>query len=111
MDCDRCGPARRRIVRTRWKKMTSTVKVEILGWGCARCRQLEALVREVVAEQAVPAEVVRETDLARIASLGLFGLPGLVIDGQLVASGNLPKKDRLTRWIIQAARGGDEQRS
>ena len=69
------------------------VKVGILGWGCARCRRLEALAREVVAEQAVPAEVVRETDVARIASLGLFGLPGLVIDGRVGASGNLPKKD------------------
>ena len=86
-------------------------KVEILGWGCARCRRLEALVREVVAEQAVPAEVVRVTDVARIASLGLFGLPGLVIDGRVVASGNLPKRDRLARWIVQAARWGDEQGS
>ncbi|MCL4371651.1 MAG: thioredoxin family protein [Chloroflexi bacterium] len=91
--------------------MTSTVKVEILGWGCPRCRRLEALVREVVAEHAVPAEVVKVTDIARITSLGLFGLPGLVIDGQLVASGDLPKKDRLARWIVQAARWGDEQRS
>ncbi len=91
--------------------MTSSVKVEILGWGCARCRQLEARVREVVAEHAVSAEVEIVTDIARITSLGLFGLPGLVIDGQLVASGNLPKKDRLARWITQAARGGDEQRS
>ncbi len=89
----------------------SMVKVEILGVGGPLCRRLEALVREVVIEQAILAEVEIVTDIARIVPLGLFGMPGLVIDGRLVATGNVPRKDRLARWIIQAARWGDEQRS
>lgn len=83
------------------------VKVEILGWGCPRCRQLEKLVREVVAEQAIPAEVERVMDIDRIplfASFGIFSLPGLLIDGKLVATGNVPSKERLAGWILDASR-------
>lgn len=76
------------------------VKVEILGWGCPRCRQLAARVREVVAEQAVPAEVEMVTDVNRIASFAVFSLPGLVIDGKVVATGNVPSKQRLAAWIL-----------
>jgi small redox-active disulfide protein 2 len=79
-------------------------KVEILGLGCARCRQLEALVREVVAEQSIPAEVERVTDVGRIASFGIFSLPGLVINGKVVASGNVPSKQRIAAWILQTVR-------
>ena len=81
------------------------MKVEILGWGCPRCRQLEKLAREVVAELAIPVDVERVMDIDRIptlASFGIFSLPGLLIDGKLVATGNLPSKERLARWILDA---------
>ena len=78
---------------------TLVAKVEILGLGCARCRLLEELVREVVAEQSVPAEVERVTDVGRIASFGVFSLPGLVIDGKVVATGSVPSKRRIAEWL------------
>ena len=82
------------------------IKVGIVGLGCPRCRQLDTLVREVVAEQGVPAEVEWVTDLSRIAAMGIFSLPGLLIDGKVVATGNVPRKDRLVRWILQASEVG-----
>ena len=83
------------------------VKVEILGWGCPRCHRLEALVRELVAQEGVPAEVERITDIGRIASFATAGplsLPGLLIDGELVATGSVPSRERLLAWILDAVR-------
>ncbi len=68
------------------------MKIQILGIGCEACRQLEADVRELLPVLQVEAQVERVEDLEQILTYPLWALPGLVIDGQVVACGYPGKK-------------------
>ncbi len=75
------------------------MKIEILGTGCARCDKLEDLVKQVVKETGVAAEVVKEKDIKKIMAYGVMSTPGLVIDGKVKVAGKLPTADDLKKMI------------
>lgn len=58
-------------------------KIEIVGVGCPKCRQMTAEVTAVVAELGLEVEIGRIDDPFTIAQMGIFTLPQLMIDGQL----------------------------
>ncbi len=57
--------------------------IKILGPGCVNCRKVEEMVRAVVAEVGAEASVEKVSDIAKIASYGVFGTPAVVVDGQV----------------------------
>ena len=63
------------------------MKIEILGSGCAKCKQLNASVETVVKELGLSVEVVKVTEIAKIAAYGVMLTPALVIDGKVKSSG------------------------
>ncbi len=75
------------------------MKIKVLGPGCARCHQTEDLVREVVAEAGVDAEIEKVTDVMKIASYGVLGTPAVIIDEQVKSVGKIPKKEEILKWI------------
>ena len=75
------------------------MKIEILGTGCVRCEKLEELVKQVVKETGVRAEVVKEKDIKKIMAYGVMSTPGLVIDGKVKVAGKLPTADDLKKMI------------
>jgi len=66
------------------------MKILILGSGCASCRKLEENVKKAIAEMKLCASVEKVTDLARMAELGVMSVPALVVDGEIVLSGQAP---------------------
>jgi small redox-active disulfide protein 2 len=75
------------------------VEIKVLGPGCARCRETEALVKEALAENKVTARVVKVTDMKEIARHGVLTPPALVIDGQVKCVGKVPGKEELLSWL------------
>lgn len=77
-------------------------KIQIVGIGCNTCRRLEADVHEIVRQLHLNAQVERIDDLEQILQLRLTALPGLVIDGQVVACGysGKMKVERLIRTTL-----------
>jgi len=73
--------------------------IQVLGTGCAKCNELEKLVRAVVAETGSDATVEKVTDLQKIAMLGVFTTPALVVDGVIKAVGGIPAKKDILSWI------------
>jgi len=63
------------------------MKIEILGSGCAKCKQLNANVETAVKELGLSVEVVKVTEIAKIAAYGVMMTPALVIDGKVKSSG------------------------
>ena len=78
------------------------MNVKILGTGCPNCRRLEATVKEVAAEKGLTLEVEKVTDIAGIMSYGVMATPGLVVDGQVKASGRVPPKAEVAAWLAAA---------
>jgi small redox-active disulfide protein 2 len=75
------------------------MEVKILGTGCARCRRLEQLTREVAAETATAIEVDHVTDMARILEYPITGTPALVVKGEVKSSGRIPRKEEIAAWL------------
>ena len=65
------------------------MKIQILGTGCPKCRQLEANAREAVAAKGVEAEVEKVTDIDQIMEMGVMMTPALVIDGEVRSVGKV----------------------
>ncbi len=73
--------------------------IRILGTGCAKCKSLEARIRQLVEEHHLPAEIEKVTDIREIMKYGIMATPGLVIDGVMKSVGTVPKDSQLLAWI------------
>ncbi|HML59763.1 MAG TPA: thioredoxin family protein [Solidesulfovibrio sp.] len=73
--------------------------LQICGTGCAKCNELEKLVKEVVAEKGLAATVEKVTDLQAMVKLGVFTTPALLVDGVIKAAGSVPPKKEIAAWL------------
>lgn len=73
--------------------------IKVLGSGCANCKNLENLCKEVVAENSIDATIEKVTELKDIMSYGVMSTPGLVVNEKVIHTGKLPTKSTLTHWL------------
>lgn len=73
--------------------------VQVLGPGCRKCDETAAVVREVVAESGVDAEIVKVDDLKEITAMGVFATPAVAVDGVVKVTGRVPRKDDVKAWL------------
>jgi small redox-active disulfide protein 2 len=65
------------------------MKIQVLGTGCAKCKQLTTNAEKAVAALGVEATVEKVEDLREIMKFGVMTTPALVIDGKVRAAGKL----------------------
>ncbi len=75
------------------------MKIEVCGPGCANCAKAEQVVREALAGAGVAAEVVKVTDFAEMARLGVLSTPAIVVDGQVKCVGKVPEVSEVIGWL------------
>lgn len=75
--------------------------VKILGTGCAKCKQTEAVVRDVIAQQQLEATVEKIEDMERIMTYDVMGTPALVVDGKVVLTGRVPSAAEVATFLGQ----------
>ena len=78
------------------------LRIKILGSGCANCKRLEELTREVVKLMGVQAEFVKVTEFGEIMKYPILATPGLVVNEKLVSYGRIPAKAEIETWIREA---------
>ncbi len=71
------------------------MNVKILGTGCAKCKKLEKMSREILKDLDPEAEIGKVEDLQDIMAYGVMNTPALVLDGQVKFSGRLPGRKEL----------------
>ncbi len=64
-------------------------KLQILGTGCPKCRQLEANAREAAAAAGGDWAVEKISDLNAIIAFGVMMTPALAIDGEVKSTGKV----------------------
>ncbi|MCX5642447.1 MAG: thioredoxin family protein [Candidatus Omnitrophica bacterium] len=75
------------------------MKIEILGTGCPKCKQLTANAEEALKELNLQAEVIKVTEIDKIIEYGVMMTPALVIDGKVVSAGKVLTKDQVKGLI------------
>ncbi len=65
------------------------MKIEVLGTGCAKCNQLEAVVKEAVAKSGKFVQIEKVDDLMKIMEYQVVSTPALVIDAEVVSTGKV----------------------
>ncbi len=78
------------------------MKIEILGTGCAKCRALEKIVHEAVANVGGFHQVVKVDDIVEIMKYNVVSTPGLAIDGKVVSTGKVLSLDEVMKLISEA---------
>ena len=75
------------------------MKIEILGSGCPKCKSLAANVEKAVSELGIEVQIVKVSDLKKTMEYGVMMTPGLVIDGEVRASGKVLTVEEIKKLI------------
>lgn len=70
-------------------------KVQILGTGCPKCKKLFEAIEMVIAKNSIEAEVTKVEDINEIMKFGVMMTPALVVDGEVMVMGRIPKPNEL----------------
>jgi small redox-active disulfide protein 2 len=73
--------------------------IEVLGPGCARCKETFRVVQHVVESAGLNVTVVKNESIQRMIELGVMATPAVVIDGGVVVSGRIPKADEIKQIL------------
>ena len=75
------------------------MKIQILGSGCAKCRQLTAVAEQAAQDLGISYDLEKVTDMKRYPEFGEMLTPALVIDGVVKLSGKLPSLDEAKKLL------------
>lgn len=73
--------------------------IKILGTGCPKCKQMESIVKEVVGENNLEAEVMKVEDIMEIMQYNVMTTPVLVIDENITIKGRVPSKTEVEELL------------
>ena len=65
------------------------MKIEILGTGCAKCKELEARTKEALKQIGGFHSIEKVEDITKIMEYGVMSTPGFVVDGKVISTGKL----------------------
>ncbi len=78
------------------------LNIKVLGSGCANCKKLEAITRDVVSELDVDATILKVTEYPEIMKYAIMSTPGLVINEKVVSAGRIPSKAEIATFLTSA---------
>jgi len=64
--------------------------IKILGTGCPKCKQTEAVVKEVITQYSLDAEVIKVDDIQQIIQYNVLTTPAVVVDEVVQIKGRVP---------------------
>jgi small redox-active disulfide protein 2 len=76
--------------------------IKILGSGCAKCKRLEQLTKEVADGLGIEATFDHVTDINKIMEYPVLSTPALVINEEVKVAGRMPSKEEIAGWIKAA---------
>lgn len=70
----------------------SNMEIKILGTGCAKCKSLEKLTREVVEKNGIQATITKVEDITEIMRYHIMATPALVVNEKVEIKGRVPSE-------------------
>jgi small redox-active disulfide protein 2 len=76
-------------------------KIQVLGTGCPKCRQLAENAEIAATKLGIEFELEKITDITDIVNCGLMTTPGLIIDGEIKSAGKLPAPEEIMKMLAE----------
>ena len=73
--------------------------MKILGTGCAKCKTLEKITREVVEQNGITATITKVEDITEIMKYNIMGVPGAVVNEKVEIKGRVPSADEIKQVL------------
>jgi small redox-active disulfide protein 2 len=73
--------------------------IKILGTGCPNCKRTEAVVKKVVEDLDIQAEVIKIEDIQDIMAYDIMSTPAVVIDENIVVKGRVPSFEEMKKLL------------
>jgi small redox-active disulfide protein 2 len=78
-----------------------SVKIQVLGTGCAKCKQLTANAEKAVADLGLGVAVEKVEDIREIMKFSVMSTPALVVDGKVRSVGKVLTPDAVKDLLRQ----------
>ncbi|MCM8818795.1 MAG: thioredoxin family protein [Candidatus Omnitrophica bacterium] len=75
------------------------MEILVVGPGCPKCKALEKVVKEIIKEMKIDANISHLYDIRQFAKYGVRITPALVIDGKVVLEGKVPLKEEVRNIV------------
>lgn len=75
------------------------MEIKILGTGCAKCKSLEKLTREVVEKNGIQATIIKVEDIQEIMKYQIMSTPALVVNGKVEIKGRVPSANEINQVL------------
>ncbi len=75
------------------------MKIAVLGTGCPKCIKTEEMVRKVVSENNIDAEIEKVKEISKIMEYGVMMTPAVAVDGKVVIAGKIPSEAELKKAL------------
>jgi small redox-active disulfide protein 2 len=69
--------------------------IKILGTGCAKCKQTEDIIKEVIAKEGIEANVIKVEDIQDIMVYNILSTPAVVVDEVVKIKGKVPSAQEI----------------
>jgi len=74
-------------------------KIKVLGTGCASCKITIEMIRDMADKKGLGIELEKVEELAEIVAAGVMSTPAVMVNGEVVHAGGIPKKDKVKQWL------------
>lgn len=85
--------------------------VKVFGPGCAKCEEVEKLMRDTAAKLNIEAQIEKVSDLPTMMKAGIMSTPAVSIDDVVKCTGRIPTAYEAAAWLtgkdVPAAAGGE----
>ena len=78
------------------------MKIQVLGSGCPKCRQLAENARAAAEQLGVAFELEKITDINEMIRFGVMVTPALAVDGKVRSAGKVLSVDEIKTLLNQA---------
>lgn len=65
------------------------------------CERAERMLQRVIDEHLIDCSLLRVSDFEAIIELGVFAVPGVLINGELKSVGRVPEAEEIIDWLGQ----------
>lgn len=73
--------------------------IKILGTGCAKCKTTVEIVKKVVNEAGIDANITKVEDIMEIMKYNVMSTPAVVVDGEVKIKGRVPSETEVRKAL------------